>query len=309
MMKKKSPFKNVIWALDPFEPAVESRAAVASTLSVLQDRTRFTVRPAYVLSPSSVQLPLTQSHFRQIVPSAEDLLKKALKPLKLTGVEEPQVLIQRKDLLRDAVRSFLSYARARKADLIVTGTHGYHGVPRLLLGSFAETLMLMSPIPVLVVSPAVRARPIRRILFPTDLSPRSRLTFKRVCALARELDAQVTLLHVIPHPIAPLLQTGVYLLGGGWLSIPDYMRESEKHARGVAERWQREAARDGIRMKIAFDTGHEGIGTAILRRAGEKDVGMVAMGSQRGAVGAAFVGSIAREVARSSQCPVWISHE
>ena len=48
------------------------------------------------------------------------------------------------------VPSVLEIARQKKADLIVLGSHGRTGIPRLLLGSVTEGIMRQSPIPVLV---------------------------------------------------------------------------------------------------------------------------------------------------------------
>jgi nucleotide-binding universal stress UspA family protein len=42
-------------------------------------------------------------------------------------------------------------AKAFGADLIVVGTHGRHGVSRLLVGSDAEQIVRVAPVPVLVV--------------------------------------------------------------------------------------------------------------------------------------------------------------
>ena len=42
-------------------------------------------------------------------------------------------------------------AKTWKADLIVIGTHGRHGVGRLLLGSDAEQILRLAPVPVLLV--------------------------------------------------------------------------------------------------------------------------------------------------------------
>lgn len=46
----------------------------------------------------------------------------------------------------------LEIARERGADLIVMGTHGRRGVSRALLGSQAERVVRLSPVPVLTVS-------------------------------------------------------------------------------------------------------------------------------------------------------------
>ena len=51
-------------------------------------------------------------------------------------------------------------ARRWKADLIVVGTHGRRGVGRLLLGSGAEQVIRMAPIPVLVIRSEPPAQPV-----------------------------------------------------------------------------------------------------------------------------------------------------
>ncbi|TAK78190.1 MAG: universal stress protein [Aquabacterium sp.] len=45
------------------------------------------------------------------------------------------------------------------ADLIVIGTHGRHGVERVLLGSDAEQILRVAPVPVLLVRAGQSARP------------------------------------------------------------------------------------------------------------------------------------------------------
>lgn len=45
----------------------------------------------------------------------------------------------------------ISVAKERDVDLIVMGTHGRRGLPRLVLGSVAEKVVRLSPVPVLTV--------------------------------------------------------------------------------------------------------------------------------------------------------------
>jgi len=51
----------------------------------------------------------------------------------------------------------ISKAKRWRADLIVMGTHGRRGVKRMLLGSDAELVVRLSPVPVLLV-PSSRGR-------------------------------------------------------------------------------------------------------------------------------------------------------
>jgi nucleotide-binding universal stress UspA family protein len=51
----------------------------------------------------------------------------------------------------------LEAVRARQADLVVMGTHGRQGLERVLLGSVAEKLVRLSPVPVVAVPAAAPA--------------------------------------------------------------------------------------------------------------------------------------------------------
>lgn len=64
--------------------------------------------------------------------------------------------------------------RTNHIDLLVLGTHGHTGLPKLVMGSVAERILGQSPIPVLTIGPHVlgerRAKNFSRIVFVTDLS-------------------------------------------------------------------------------------------------------------------------------------------
>lgn len=48
-------------------------------------------------------------------------------------------------------KQILETVKKRGCDLVVMGTHGRRGLPRLLLGSVAEKVVRLSPVPVLTV--------------------------------------------------------------------------------------------------------------------------------------------------------------
>ena len=61
--------------------------------------------------------------------------------------------------LGDVAGQVLKHVDACGADVVVVGTHGRHGLKRVLLGSVAETLARSSPVPVLLVrEPATHHR-------------------------------------------------------------------------------------------------------------------------------------------------------
>jgi nucleotide-binding universal stress UspA family protein len=73
-------------------------------------------------------------------------LQKLSKRTNRAGVETT-VLVRQGDPAEQIVRA----SRAKKADLIVTGTHGRRGLKRLFLGSVAQRVVALAACPVVTV--------------------------------------------------------------------------------------------------------------------------------------------------------------
>lgn len=56
----------------------------------------------------------------------------------------------------------LTHARKVHADLIVLGTHGRRGIARMVMGSDAESVLREASVPVLLVRPPARPKPVRK---------------------------------------------------------------------------------------------------------------------------------------------------
>ena len=249
---------------------------------------------------------LAKPSFKEYMPSVIKAMEVSLRDFNLKGLKKPVTAIQVTPSLRQAVKSLVSRAKTEQANLIVVGTHARRGFSRFFLGSFTETLLLQSKIPVLVVNPSSKPRPMDRILFPTDFSTPSKAAFRKVVALSRALGGRITLLHVIPHPIEPVFQSGVYLLGGGWVSVPEFMQKTEENQRKIAQTWVQEAARTGVDVDIVFESGLKGVYSAILSQAEALKAGLIAMAAESGPVASTLMGSVTRQVVRDASCPVWI---
>ncbi len=95
--------------------------------------------------------------------------------------------------------------RKHQIDLLVLGSHGRTGVPKVLIGSSAEEVFRQARIPVLTVGPAVPRQPllageIKNILCATDFGPAAEREAAFAFALAQEHGAKLVLLHVTPLP-------------------------------------------------------------------------------------------------------------
>ena len=104
-------------------------------------------------------------------------------------------------------------ARELKIDLIVISTRGHTGLQRILLGSTAARVVRYASCPVLTVRPAAGAKVrgskaaslgpiIKRILVPVVFSEGCDSSIRFATTLARIMNAQLTLLHVVaPLPL------------------------------------------------------------------------------------------------------------
>jgi nucleotide-binding universal stress UspA family protein len=81
--------------------------------------------------------------------AAQRVLADASTKVRLAGIAVDSVLLDTFDgRLCDLV---VGEAKAASSDLVVIGTHGRRGVDRFLLGSDAEQILRLSPVPVLLV--------------------------------------------------------------------------------------------------------------------------------------------------------------
>jgi nucleotide-binding universal stress UspA family protein len=108
----------------------------------------------HVMTPASLALPgegyIPPRLYEEMEASARAQAQKRLSPL---VARARKAGVRAAGLLLDGVahERVARAARARKADLLVIGTHGRTGLPRFFLGSVATRLVAGAPCPVLTV--------------------------------------------------------------------------------------------------------------------------------------------------------------
>ncbi|MHB1021164.1 MAG: universal stress protein [Acidobacteriaceae bacterium] len=111
----------------------------------------------------------------------------------LKGVKHQEIIEVRAliDLVNDLVER-------ERVGLIVAGSHGASGIEKLALGSTAEAILRHTACPVLVVGPNYSRTTwaCKSILFATDLTIGAFRPAQYAAALAEELNADLTLLHL-----------------------------------------------------------------------------------------------------------------
>lgn len=124
--------------------------------------THATIRLIHVLDEmpfvaGAEMAPLYSSELiAQVRGRGEAILEQAKQRVEAAGIPVDTML---RDTLEGRVCDFVAdEARTWKADLIAIGTHGRRGATRLFLGSDAEQILRLAPVPVLLVRAAESAK-------------------------------------------------------------------------------------------------------------------------------------------------------
>lgn len=81
--------------------------------------------------------------------AGQALLDEAAERLRADGIEVETVLLE--SSVERVSEQIAKQAEASRCDLVILGTHGRRGVGRLLLGSDAEAVARIAPVPVMLV--------------------------------------------------------------------------------------------------------------------------------------------------------------
>ncbi|MBM4186720.1 MAG: universal stress protein [Gemmatimonadetes bacterium] len=199
------------------------------------------------------------------------------------------------------------WLRRARPDLVVMTTHGRGPWSRFWLGSVADGLLKDTTVPTLLLRPEVTSEPAswRRILVTLDLSAGSDSVLAAVTPIARLLDAEITLLHVVVQ--APFVSMG--LGAEGAVTLPtDYTQrlraEAESRLSGLVETLRSEGMRSSFRVHHGSNPA-EAILTELAT--GNYDLAALATRAPEG-VARVVLGSVADKIIRAAEVPVLVTH-
>jgi nucleotide-binding universal stress UspA family protein len=236
---------------------------------------------------------------KELLTSAEEALQQVKLPEAASGVTVNRYIVS-----GNPAAEVVAHAKRNDGDLIVIGTHGHGAVARFILGSVADRVLHEATCPVIVTKqpkgeikhPAQKARPITRVLFPTDFSETATKALNRAVALTQDMDAELFVLHVVDDS---LVTTHV------------------QHEREIILKELRRHALDEMKKQLPaellenFDTigavKRGDPGKEIAAYAETHGCDLIVMGSHgRTGVQRVLLGSVADKVVRQAKCPVFI---
>lgn len=217
-------------------------------------------------------------------------------------------LISETNSKRDRAMALIQFAQRKKAKMIVVGS-GAKSRDRLTgLGSFSEALISLSPIPVLVLGESVQtALPVAKILYPTDFSEASKLTFRKVIQFAKTKNAEVVLYHFLNLEQGPLVYGIPWGYEVKWLD--EYWQNQDKLQQEEGESWKNLAINQGVKCQFICDRKTGQLSDRIVEMIKENQTNMLAITVKRGPWSQVILGRNVRELFANSTCPVLVIHE
>ncbi len=306
-MKSVTTGNKVIWAVDAFTDDLSLHKKAASVLKAWTKGAGVSIEPVYILSPDQLGVP--PEAFVHLAPEgqieAKKRLTKLMKTSGLTNLLEPKFISSKNFSLRMAVDALLDYARSTNATFILASTQSRKGVSRFLFGSFAESLVLQSEIPVFLVSPKTQPSALKHVFFSTDLSEKSKEAFEEIVREAKERQFKITVYNNVEYftdySVTPVMSSNVYkeLMAQDLLKRKAQTNDLVEYAKsqGVT-----------ATAKVDNQAKEPNVAAAILKAATKAKADTIAMASQSGRVASALLGSVTRQVLRGAKHPVWVIH-
>ncbi len=300
----------IIWAFDPFEKNRKIYHSGALVLQALAQKVPISVEPVYTfgagyLDPSIV---VPETFIGELFEVGQRSVSEVTKKFKIPDILPIRILHQPATNSKEQAEGLIRYSKAIQADLIVASTHARSGLSRLMLGSFAEALCNLSDTPILLVNPLWKKKiTFKKILFPTDFSENSRSAYLQLLKWARLFNSKIKIFHRFQYEMTPELQT---LMKKYPIYSNAYKIElDEKQRQGTA--WVQLAQESDVAATFMISRQSKN-GKRVdeeINDHSKKNIDLIAMVSQSGPWPSRLLGSIARKVVRSANCPVWVVHK
>jgi nucleotide-binding universal stress UspA family protein len=287
----------LIWAFNPFDVNRKlQQRAVATVKAIAGPRDR--LEAVYVASPFEVNLATAfdvpvmirfSGYPKRLVETG--LLKLGLRRARGTVITVESIS------LSDAARALASHAAQQHADLMLVASHARKGVPRLFLGSFAETLVHLSKTDLLVFHEDTRVwkRGPAVLLYAHDLSRGGDRGFEKALVHAKRWKSALHVIHV-PEPAYGIR------FDDQDPRVDAYRRRVRKQIAGVESRLKR--AR--IEGSVTLDPQWAPISELVLAHAKRVHADLVLVFAKSGPLAGFMGGSVTRQILRASAAPVLV---
>lgn len=238
-----------------------------------------------------LQYPQRMIHDERIVRRVHTDLKKTVKHAAMKNCTSMKVLFGTTSVKKTVLR-LLKHADDEGAKAIALVSHGRKWFSRFLMGSFSETLLTMSPIPVLFLSR--KSIPTNnKVLYLTDFSRASLASFKMFLNEFAGIADEVILYHAM-EPVYEFIET------------TNYSVETRKFAVDQMEKLSNIATEHGLRSRWIIEENVLDVSKSVLKIINREKIPLIGLSTVATRYGMIFIGSVAKKLFRIDKVSAWV---
>lgn len=275
----------VLWAFDPFQKNNELNTFGRKIIQSLFDK-KDSVAAVYVASNSEVEISTAFDVPENLRYSTypKKLILNELKKLKMDQMDV-NVLESRKVSLSSIIEVLVKFTEKQKTDLIVIATNSRKLLPRMIFGSFCETLIHASTCDILAYHQKTDFKSLKNILYAHEFSKKGDAGLLRAMEYAKKWNAKLTIVHI------PMYEADV--------TYDKFKANTEKRAAEI----EKLVLKNGLSCKIVVNYDIKPIHKIILNVATKTQADVVAMSAEASKLTALLGGSVSRQVLREAKIP------
>jgi nucleotide-binding universal stress UspA family protein len=287
-----------LWSFEPFHQETNSIKAMYKSLATISGNPA-KIEVGFVVTRTESELNLAFD-----IPESERFSSYPKNQMK-QKLKEAQVKIDDKKIhvidhptfsTTKSVDRLLKLASERDVDLIGIYTHARKGFSRLVIGSFAETLIHRSSKDLLILSPkATVTTPMKHVLFATDFGPNSKKEFSKLFSYLKNFNPVLTVFHDAEIIYKKSLDEKNP-------KIHAYRKKVDEMKLWIED----QCHKAGIKGTVVIASDFKSTSDHVLSIAKKNKIDLVVVCAKVGPTAALMGGSVTRQVIRESSAPVLV---
>lgn len=281
----------IFWAFDPFQENKNLNLLGKKIIEKLFDPQKDSINAVYIASKAEAELTtafnVTEEERYSTYP--KNIILEQLSKLDMNYMNA-EVIPSSKIALSATIKEFVKFNSEHKTDLLVIASNSKTLLPRLIFGSFCETLIHSAECDLLVYHQETKIdlEATKKILYAHDFTEKGDAGLKRVIEYARNWSANLTIVHI------PMFLSD--------MSYDSFKEMTEKRAQEV----KNYVNEYNIPFEVIVSYDVKPIDSIILDVATKKDADFIAVTASSNKLTALLGGSTTRQILRESKLPTLV---
>ncbi len=280
----------ILWTFDPFEKNKELHEFGKNLLVNLFTK-KDSMQAVYVASNAEAELATAFNIpvKKRYTSYPKNLIKDELNEMDLKNVKV-EVLLEESLSLTSVVKKIINYTKEKKIDLILIATNSKKVLPKMVLGSFAETLVHMSVCDLLIFHQLTKfaLKTPQNLLYAHDFSSKGSIGLMRAAEYAKKWNATLTVVYV------PIPEVGMEL------------HEFKSSVQKKVEKLEKTMEKEKVKCRVHLEYDIKPINEIILDVAAKTKADIIAVAAQSNKLTALLGGSTTRKILRESLLPTLV---